>query len=320
MAQDTQNYIPVPPDLNSWIRLMLTNFATSFNCSSLATVVSFNSANQTVNLSINYVRVFKNANADPANLDEANQQQNVYLPYPVIVQCPVFIIQGGGSYLTFPITAGDTGLVLFSDRELTTWLTTGQITYPQNQRTHDLSDGIYLGGIRSLLNAISNYNTTQPSLKDQTGERLWQSGMMIPYGGASAPNGFLLCDGSSYSRTQYPLLFAVVGTTYGSIDGSHFNVPDLRGNTAVGIGGTLGLTLGQQFGEITHLLTGQESGIQQHNHQFYILSAGGSTPGPANATGFLNNLQTTQNTGNTNAVNAHNNVQPSLGVQWIIKI
>jgi microcystin-dependent protein len=47
----------------------------------------------------------------------------------------------------------------------------------------------------------------------------------------------VLCDGSSYARTgTYANLFAVIGTTYGSVDGSHFNVPDLRGIFAKGAG------------------------------------------------------------------------------------
>ncbi|OHD53941.1 MAG: hypothetical protein A2Y33_12280 [Spirochaetes bacterium GWF1_51_8] len=55
------------------------------------------------------------------------------------------------------------------------------------------------------------------------------SGAVIPYGGASAPAGFLLCDGASYLRSAYPGLFAVIGTSFGAADGTHFNVPDLRG-------------------------------------------------------------------------------------------
>ena len=48
-----------------------------------------------------------------------------------------------------------------------------------------------------------------------------------PYGGTSAPGGWLLCNGSSLLRADYPVLFAVIGTSYGSIDGSHFTLPNL---------------------------------------------------------------------------------------------
>lgn len=58
------------------------------------------------------------------------------------------------------------------------------------------------------------------------------SGVILPFGGSSAPTGFLLCDGSAVSRTTYADLFDVIGTTYGSGDGSTtFNLPNL--STAV---------------------------------------------------------------------------------------
>lgn len=59
----------------------------------------------------------------------------------------------------------------------------------------------------------------------------WASmtGVVLPYAGASAPSGWLLCFGQSLLRSDYPELFANIGTTYGSADGTHFNVPDLRG-------------------------------------------------------------------------------------------
>jgi microcystin-dependent protein len=63
------------------------------------------------------------------------------------------------------------------------------------------------------------------------------SGMMLAYAGASAPSGWLMCDGSAVSRTTYSALFAVVGTAYGAGDGSTtFNLPDTRGRFVVGLG------------------------------------------------------------------------------------
>lgn len=43
------------------------------------------------------------------------------------------------------------------------------------------------------------------------------------------PTGWLECDGASLSRATYAALFAAIGTTYGNADGTHFNLPDLRG-------------------------------------------------------------------------------------------
>lgn len=52
-------------------------------------------------------------------------------------------------------------------------------------------------------------------------------GAIVPYGGNTAPSGFLICDGSAVSRTTYSDLYAVIGTKYGPGDGSTtFNLPD----------------------------------------------------------------------------------------------
>lgn len=60
------------------------------------------------------------------------------------------------------------------------------------------------------------------------------SGALFAYGGGSAPTGFLMCDGSSQLRASFSALFAVIGTSYGTADGTHFNLPDLRGRVPVG--------------------------------------------------------------------------------------
>ena len=53
-------------------------------------------------------------------------------------------------------------------------------------------------------------------------------GSYIQFAGSQAPDGFLVCNGGEISRTTYSALFAVIGTTYGSGDGSTtFNLPDL---------------------------------------------------------------------------------------------
>ena len=63
------------------------------------------------------------------------------------------------------------------------------------------------------------------------------AGAIMPFGGSSAPFGWLLCDGAAVSRTDYADLFAVIGTSYGTGDGSTtFNVPDLQECVPVGAG------------------------------------------------------------------------------------
>lgn len=55
------------------------------------------------------------------------------------------------------------------------------------------------------------------------------SGVIFPYAGSTAPDGWLLCDGTAYSRTTYVRLYNAIGTAYGNGNGtSTFNVPDFR--------------------------------------------------------------------------------------------
>jgi hypothetical protein len=62
-------------------------------------------------------------------------------------------------------------------------------------------------------------------------------GSIVPYGGTTAPSGWLLCQGQAISRTTYSDLFSAIGTTFGAGNGSTtFNLPDLREATTKGAG------------------------------------------------------------------------------------
>ena len=82
-------------------------------------------------------------------------------------------------------------------------------------------------------------------------------GAIFPFGGTSAPSGYLMCDGSAVSRSDYSALFAVIGTSFGSGDGSTtFNVPDLRGKFLEGTpsSGTIGTSIAAGLPNITGTL------------------------------------------------------------------
>jgi microcystin-dependent protein len=63
-------------------------------------------------------------------------------------------------------------------------------------------------------------------------------GAMVDFAGAAAPMGWLLCDGAAYEIASFPKLFAVIGTRYGGDGVTSFNVPDMRGRVAAGVGNT----------------------------------------------------------------------------------
>lgn len=78
-----------------------------------------------------------------------------------------------------------------------------------------------------LLDALKNFGKTVVPI-----------GSVIFYLGTTIPDGYLLCNGASLSRTEYPELFEVLGTKCGSVDSAHFTLPDthhrfLEGTTSV---------------------------------------------------------------------------------------
>lgn len=90
-----------------------------------------------------------------------------------------------------------------------------------------------------------------------------EAGLIYMYGGSTAPNGFLICDGSAISRTTYSSLFAAIGTIYGAGDNSTtFNIPNISGRVA--IGSSVAHTIGTTGGEETHTLLTNE--LPAHSH------------------------------------------------------
>jgi microcystin-dependent protein len=146
-------------------------------------------------------------------------------------------------------------------------------------------------------------------------------GEVVTWAGVAAPSDqWLECDGASYLRADFPDLFAVIGTTYGAADGTHFNVPDLRGRVTLGAGTGPGLStyaLGQTLGEETHQLTVTE--LASHNHSTgNSILLGTVTPPPLDALG-PNPLPAF--TGNTGGDTPHNNIQPSIALSfWIVAV
>lgn len=143
-------------------------------------------------------------------------------------------------------------------------------------------------------------------------------GLITAYGGASAPSGWLLCDGTtgldSVTDTTLAALFAIIGTTYGGTGAADFDLPDLRGNVPVGKDSGTFSTLGASGGAETHTLT--ESEMPAHTHTYNQTVGGGSGGNIANGS---QSPQSSTTTGSTGGGNAHNNLQPYLVVNYIIK-
>jgi len=147
---------------------------------------------------------------------------------------------------------------------------------------------------------------------------------------ATAPEGWLLYDGSAVSRTTYATLFSAIGTTFGAGNGSTtFNVPNLKGRMPVGIDSaqTEFDTRGETGGAKAVTLTAAQSGLPAHTHTpnstgSYVLANGTGGPGgTANvSTGGGGYIQTTlNNNAAANASQAHENMPPYMALHFIIK-
>jgi microcystin-dependent protein len=155
------------------------------------------------------------------------------------------------------------------------------------------------------------------------------TGVMLPFGGGAAPTGWLLCDGSAINRTTYATLFSAIGTAYGVGDGSTtFNLPDLRGKIPVGkdAGQTEFDVMGESGGEKTHVLAVSELPAHTHkvlnpqNNDYMGLPGGGGAGWSTGADpGGNNNIYQAITNNGTGGGGAHNNLQPYLVTNYIIK-
>lgn len=303
---------------------------------------------------------------------------------------------GTGADTAAVLSAGADGKILSADSAEATglkWVTPSAGDVPSTRSistTTPLAGGGDLSADRTLsISAATTSAAGSMSSADKTkldgiatgaNNYAHPTGSVQMYAGRDAPAGWLACDGSAVARSTYADLYAVVGILYGAGDGSTtFNLPDMRGRTAIGVGQGTWLTnrtLGGMIGAETHQLSVNEMPSHSHtqnahnhtqnahnhtqdahnhtqnahNHEMWngaqyvtgLTSSSGTGSAPSSAgisfslvTGSqtaTNNAATATNQ-NTTATNqsttatnqssgrgyAHNNVQPSLVLNYIIK-
>lgn len=137
------------------------------------------------------------------------------------------------------------------------------------------------------------------------------------------PDDWMILDGRALNRIEYSELFAVIGTTYGTGDGSTtFNIPDCRGLITAGYnaGSTNFGSLGKKVGAETHTLTAEQ--MPKHSHNYTKTTC--NIVYNADMT-FVNQSigsasQSTVATTSVGGSKAHNNIQPTLVCHKIMKV
>lgn len=188
--------------------------------------------------------------------------------------------------------------------------------------------------------AINDTNLNQMQLNIENAINAQVSGdtlpvaCIVPFTSDTVPENWLLCDGQAVSRTDYALLFNIIGTAYGVGDGSTtFNLPNLKGRIAVGKDSTQTEfdNLGETGGEKAHTLTVEE--MPSHNHMqstnygrmtnmleidsnYGFAQSGAYKDRTVAATSATTNVYGTSNTGGGQP---HNILQPYQVTNYIIK-
>lgn len=200
------------------------------------------------------------------------------------------------------------------------------------------SANISLGG-NKLVNVANGTGTTDGAAFGQL-TTLLPPGIVLPTAGQAVPAGYLLCDGTAYSRTTYAALYAVISTLYGAGDGvTTFQVPNLIGRVIAGVDQTGSVlstftintpgTPGGFGGTQGHTLAVSE--LTPHNHTLddpghahsYVETGSGIGIQPGTGVGLFTGVTNTVGTGiameNTGGGTAFPLLQPTMVMFYIIK-
>jgi microcystin-dependent protein len=147
------------------------------------------------------------------------------------------------------------------------------------------------------------------------------TGDMKAWPTVNAPTGWVACDGTVYATSTYPVLSALLGSTFGGNGTSTFGVPDLKGRSPIGLGtgdasGATIVALAQKKGAETHALIVAE--MPAHTHTVTGFNANSAGDGRAGEIGSAND-GSSFTTNSTGSGTAHSILGPALGINWVIK-
>lgn len=154
---------------------------------------------------------------------------------------------------------------------------------------------------------VEEHYDTSPAVTNVDYDKA-EIGTIHAFAGTTAPTGFLFCDGSAVSRTQYSDLFTVIGTSFGVGDGSTtFNLPNTRGIFLRGAG-----TNPDNASNTATFAARQLDDLKSHTHSYIF-------PNTLSNVGAGGGAQVGQAAGNTGATGGTETRPANLGVNYIIR-
>lgn len=113
------------------------------NCHNIGKILEFDADTQRCTVQLMQVKLFNEQNITPVPITDV----------------PLIILGAGNAHITMPDPVGTICLLLFMDRNIDTFLETGELYAPDTTRMHDFSDCVALTTFTTLVNPIQNYDT-----------------------------------------------------------------------------------------------------------------------------------------------------------------
>lgn len=130
---------PTPPDLDDVLDDLKAEIFAQLNCIATGRVESVNGSERTVSVQI---------------VTKREREDGTISRLPLLLDCPLIVLQGGGAYVDMPVSVGDFAVVLFNDRDIDNWWKGAGESLPNTRRRHSLSDGFALVGANTRDGAL----------------------------------------------------------------------------------------------------------------------------------------------------------------------
>ena len=161
-----KNPVFTKPTKEDFYNYLADNILINLNCHHLGTIQSFDPTTQTAVATIDYQKLV------PQFSETTGLLTPILVPYPPLLDCPVYFDHGQGGGFTKPVAKGDKCLISFNDRDMDLWFAGVQNQAPNTGRLHGFSDALITVGFNPKTNPISNFDNTRPMLRDKTGRTI----------------------------------------------------------------------------------------------------------------------------------------------------